>query len=358
MRLRLPQVVIGGKGVLAEAGPATAALGIKSALVVTDPNVRAAGAADDVVRSLRGNGIAVSVFDGVRPEPPRPVAEACRDAFRAERADGLVAVGGGSVIDVAKAAAACLANPLPSVYGLGKVAGHLPSIVAVPTTPGTGSEVSSHASIIEPDEGRKYAVSGPGLVPAAVLLDPAALESLPWLVASACSADALLHGVEAYLAVAATPFSDALALDGIRLVCEGMRSRSTSMIATGGLHTGLAMACAGAGTVHALGYPLTTRFGLSHGLANALVAPAALALASSSARVGELAAVLRTGSLAEGVSGLLTEAGIRLGLRSYGVTAADVERLARDALHYEPIRRNSPLPAGETDLAAAYVAAL
>lgn len=358
MRLRLPPEVIGGEGVLAEAGVVTAALGISSALVVTDPTVRAAGAPDEVVSALRRNGIAAAVFDGVRPEPPRPIAEDCRDGYRAAGAGGFVAVGGGSVIDVAKAAAACLANPLPSLYGPGKVVGDLPPIVAIPTTPGTGSEVSSHASITEPDEGCKYVVSGPGLVPAAVLLDPVVLESLPWPVASACSADALLHGVEAYLALAATAFSDALALDGIRLVSEGIQAGSTPMIATGGLHTGLAMASAGAGVVHALGYPLTTRFGLPHGLANAVVAPAALASAPSHARVTELAAALRTRSLASWVSGLLTQAGIRLGLRSYGVTAADVARLARDALHYGPVRHNSPLPDDEAALAAAYSAAL
>jgi alcohol dehydrogenase class IV len=373
MRLRLPATILSEPGVLAEVGEHTRAAGVRRALLVTDPVVAGTGTPERVAGFLAEAGVEVGWFTGVVPEPSRCHVEACRDAFRSGGHDALVAVGGGSVLDVAKGTAALGSAPaLDALYGPGRVtATGLPAVIAVPTTPGTGSEVSSHAAILEPAAGRKYVVSGPALIPRAVVADPDVLATLPTEVLVGCAADALLHGIEAYLGRAATPSSDALALDGVGRVAAALAAVATDGrtparigdLMVGGLHTGLAMAHAGAGVVHALGYPLSIRFGLPHGLSNALVAPAALAAAEQIA--GERAARLARacggrpgGSLSAAVADLFGGAGIVAGLRRCGVREQQLAELAAEALEYEPVRRNSPLPGAEPDLVAAYRACL
>lgn len=373
MRLRLPPSIRFGNGTLPTLADALRESGVHRALVVTDRGVVAAGAADRVLEVILGAGVWYTVFDEVRPNPTDVQAERCAAVLAASGCDGIVAVGGGSVIDAAKAAAArhATGTPLTELYGLNRVTvAATPPVIAVPTTPGTGSEVSSHASITDTETGDKHAISGPAMVPRAAVIDPELARTLPAAEVVACGLDGLMHAVEAYLAVAANAFSDALALPAMRAVAEVLPevaadNTDESVLAglgLGCLQANLAMANVNAGLPHALGYPLSMRYGIPHGVANALVAPAVLRASRPVQRARDaLAAAQLPGGpecLAEGMADLLAAVRFPTRLAEHGVSDSDVDGLADTALRFGPIRRNWRLDASHADIAAMYRAAL
>ncbi|NKE57584.1 iron-containing alcohol dehydrogenase [Lentzea sp. PSKA42] len=315
-----------------------------AALVVTDHGVLAARVVDRVLDAL---DVPRSVY--VTGSACATEVAACRDALPGH--DGVIAVGGGSVIDVAKAAVALFGaeGPLESLYGLDQVRGPAMPLVAVPTTPGSGGEVSSHAVVTDGD--RRHAVSGAPLVPRAVVIDPDLAVTLPYPATLACALDALMHGAEAYLARAATPFSDALALPGVRRIVSSLLTPDRVELSAGCLQANLAMAQANAGLVHALGYPLTQRYGIPHGIANVTVAPAVLRASrhAQEQRDAELAECFGTPDLACGLTAFLDRLGVE---RDF--PAGDADQLAADALHYRPVRANWRFEATVDDIAAMY----
>ncbi|HEX4726199.1 MAG TPA: iron-containing alcohol dehydrogenase, partial [Jatrophihabitans sp.] len=273
-----------GSGVLAELGDAVAGLGIARPLLVSDRTVAAAGWVDRVLASLRQAGLDPTSWPQASTDPDVALVQRCRQALQAAGCDGLVAVGGGSVIDLAKAAAGLAAHPgrLTDYEGLGGfIVPGLP-VVAVATTPPSGAELSRHAVLADPG-GRKFAVSGRWLAPRLVFVDCDALDTVSTDVAIDSVLDSMLHAIEAYLARAATPYTDVcariavgtLATVAVPTIAGGDRTGGPALV-SGCLAAGLAMINANAGVVHALGYPLTSQYGMPHGRANALVAPAAL----------------------------------------------------------------------------------
>jgi alcohol dehydrogenase class IV len=344
MRLRLPPTVRFGAGSITHLADSLEECGVRRALVVTDHGVLAAGVVDRVRAEVRAD-----VFVAGRPTAQQVTL--CRAAL--DGCDGVVAVGGGTVIDVAKAAVALHASsgPLAELYGLDRVRGTALPVIAVPTTPGSGGEVSSHAVVTDGD--RRHAISGACLVPRAAVIDPDLTASLPFEATVACALDALTHGAEAYLARGATPFSDALALPGVRRIADALPLAGEEL-SLGCLQANLAMAQANAGLVHALGYPLTSRHGIVHGIANALVAPAVLRASRhvQEDRDADLARCLGAERFADGVAALVERVEVPLGLASRGVV--DVDGLAREALRYGPVRANWRFAATVDDIAAMY----
>jgi alcohol dehydrogenase class IV len=344
MRLRLPSSVRFGAGSTTQIPDVVRECGVRRALVVTDHGVLAARVVDRVLDAL-------DVPRSVHVAGSASAAEvaACRDALPGH--DGVIAVGGGSVIDVAKAAVALFGSdrPLESLYGLERVPGPALPLVAVPTTPGSGGEVSSHAVVT--DGGRRHAVSGASLVPRAVVIDPDLTVTLPRPATLACALDALMHGAEAYLARAATPFSDALALPGVRRIASSLLSSDRAELSAGCLQANLAMAQANAGLVHALGYPLTQRYGIPHGIANVVVAPAVLRASrhAQEQRDAELAECFGAPDFADGLTAFLDRLGVE---RDF--PAGDADQLAADALHYGPVRANWRFEATVDDIAGMY----
>jgi alcohol dehydrogenase class IV len=373
MRLRLPPSIRFGTGTLPTLADALRECGVGHALVVTDRGVMAVGVTDRVLEVIVGAGVRYTVFDEVRPAPTDTQAERCASVLAEAGCDGIVAVGGGSVIDAAKAAAARHATgvPLAEQYGLNRVTvTAAPPVIAVPTTPGTGSEVSSHASITDAATGDRRPVSGPALVPRAAVIDPELARTLPPQDAVSSGLDGLMHAVEAYLAVAANGFADALALPAIRLTAEVLPTVAAGNgdgsvwagLGLGCLQANLAMANVNAGLPHALGYPLSMRFGISHGVANALVAPAVLRASRPVQRERDAAAAAQLpgapACLADGVAELLAAVQLPARLTEHGVKESDVDELATTALRFGPIRRNWRLAATHADIAAMYRAAL
>jgi len=367
-------------GGLASCGELVAGLGIRRALVVTDAGVLAAGWADRVAAAVRAAGGEALVWDEVRPDPADELVHRCRDAVLAGGHDGLVAVGGGSTIDVAKAAAglAAAGGLLPEYEGLGRLAAPGPPVVAVPTTPCGGAEVSRHAVLAGP-QGRKYAVSGPHLAPRAVLVDPDTFATAPRDVLVDTVLDSLIHAVEAFLARAATPYTDLFARAAVAAITRaagpvlaggpGAGSAAATELVTGCLAAGVAMSEANAGVIHALGYPLTGVYSIPHGRANALVAGAALRVLAGAApdRCAELAALWSAqsdatrpgsgpaaGDLAGGFGALVRRLGVSGCLAGYGVPRDRLPELAGLACGYQPVLRNSPLDLTEADLVRLY----
>ncbi|MDT7789728.1 MAG: hypothetical protein QOF58_8147 [Pseudonocardiales bacterium] len=344
MRLRLPPSVRFGAGSTTQLPEVVRECGVRRALVVTDHGVLAARVVERVLDAL---DVPRSVH--VTGSPRATEIAACRDAMPGH--DGVIAVGGGSVIDVAKAAVALFGSeePLESLYGLEHAKGPALSLIAVPTTPGSGGEVSSHAVVT--DGNRRHAISGASLVPRAVVIDPDLTSTLPHPAMLACALDALMHGAEAYLARAATSFSDALALPGVGRIVSSLREPDPAELSAGCLQANLAMAQANAGLVHALGYPLTQRYGIPHGIANVVVAPAVLRASrhAQEERDAELASCFGTGDFADGLTKLLDQLGVR---ESFPVD--DAGELATDALLYGPVRANWRFEATKDDIAAMY----
>lgn len=259
-------------------------LGARRVLVVTDPGVAATGLPAEIAAALGGAGIDVAVHDEVSGNPAVGDVAAARARAVEHRSDALVAVGGGSAIDTAKAAAMLLANGGEYAdyqwEGRPVTRRSLP-LAAVPTTAGTGSEVSKVAVISDPAQPFKKGVASPLMFARAAVLDPLVTVGLPPQVTAATGMDAFVHALEAYTGRRTNPISDLLALESLRLCVAGLEratrdgsdleARRSMMLAA--LYGGMAMDQAGLGLVHALSGGLCSHLHLHHGLANALLLP-------------------------------------------------------------------------------------
>ncbi|HEY0166446.1 MAG TPA: iron-containing alcohol dehydrogenase [Jatrophihabitans sp.] len=357
-----------GPGVLEEVGACVAAWGIRRPLVVSDQGVAGSGWTERVVTSLRSAGLEPAEWLVWHPDPSIDVVRQCRVAYAANQHDGLVAVGGGSVIDVAKACSGLAVHPgqLTDYEGLGRFTMPGPPVFAVLTTPGSGAELSQHA-VIADGAGRRFAVSGRWLAPRMVLADPSTFTTLPPEVATDTVLDAMLHAIEAYLGRAASPYTDMCARMGLGIlgaaavpaIRDGDPAANLDLV-SGCLAAGIAMANASAGVVHALGYPLTSEYQLSHGRANALVAPAALRAVAHAApvRYAELGRLLTpdTGAsdLAASYTAMRVQLGVTASLADYGVPYADLARLAALAIEYRPVLRNTRREFSQAELCDLY----
>jgi alcohol dehydrogenase class IV len=275
--------VFSGAGAVAEIGPILAAQDHASILVVTDQGIVNAGLLAPVTRALQDAGIAVTVFDDVLPDPEESIVDAVVTAYNDAGCDGLLAVGGGSSLDVAKAAGVVISNggAVADYEGFDAFENDLPPLYAVPTTVGTGSEVTFAAVITLPSQQFKMSILSTRLAPRAAFLDPAMLTTLPAHVVAHSGMDALTHAVEGMTSPLSTPFTNALNLHAIRLISENLRAavaNSTDMVAIGNMQyaaciAGVGFAHSRLGIVHAMAHPVGAYHHLPHGLSNALLLP-------------------------------------------------------------------------------------
>lgn len=280
----LPRRIRFGRGISGELPAEIVRLGRASPFVVTDAGVKAAGVLARVTDPLDAHGFVYRVFDRTEAEPPFScVADACTAASGSGReVDIVVAVGGGSVIDTAKLVAATLwdRRDAESLAGIGKVGRRPISLVCIPTTAGTGSEATSVAIFTDTKSGNKMGVVDPCLVPDTVLLDPALTDGLPALPTAAAGMDALVHALEAFIGLTATPMARGLALEAARwigpalpAVCrDGSDRNARDAMLIGANLAGLAFANSSCCGVHALALPLGGRFHIAHGVATGCLA--------------------------------------------------------------------------------------
>jgi len=355
-------------------------LGCKSVLLVSDPGVKGAGLLQAGLQGLEQQGIAVTLFTDVEADPPVHVIDAAVKLAKDAKVDGVVSIGGGSSMDVAKLVAllAVGQETLDDIYGVGMVKGRRLPLVLAPTTAGTGSEVTP-ISIVTTGEGEKKGVVSPVLLPDWAVLDAELTLGLPPAVTAATGIDAMVHAIEAYTSKRLkNPLSDALARDALRLLggniheaCRnGTNREARHNMLLGSMLAGMAFANAPVAAVHALAYPIGARFHVPHGLSNSLVLPQVIRFNASSAEqnYGELATILipnakgssadRTKALVEMLSSLPVELGLPTRLRDVGITEKDLELLADDAMKQTRLLVNNPREVVHTDALAIYGASL
>lgn len=316
------------------------------ALVMTDPGVRGAGLLNSVLNSLAEVGLEYSIFADVEPNPRDRTVHAAAERFHDENADLFVAVGGGSVIDTAKGAAIVVTHggPITAYAGWEKAPGPITPLVAIPTTAGTGSEVTFWAVITDSATHTKLAIGDPDLAPAVALVDPLLTRRLPPALTLATGLDALTHAIEAYTCRLANPISDALALQAIRLIAsnlpqavangENLTSREGMLLAAS--LAGIAFNNADVAAVHCLSEALGSLYDAPHGLLNAILLAYVMAYQRPACeeRYADVAQALGTEPRAEVAIGRiieLTRAFQLPELADLGVQSQDLPRIAKMA---------------------------
>lgn len=307
-RLPIPQpLLMVGPGASARLGEAIGQFGHRKLLVVTDAVIARLGLMQPLLDALGAQGTPFVVFDRITPDAPIPQVEAGIDVFLEEDCDALVAFGGGSVMDAAKAIALSAANGKHARDLVGYFRGlHGPApIYAVPTTAGTGSEVTVAAVIADPEHARKLVIADTRIVPRMAALDATLMTGLPPAVTAATGMDALTHAIEAFIGGWATPFTDRMALAAVRLivqhlpraVADGQDLAAREQLALASTYAGLAFTRANVGNVHALAHQLGGRYHTPHGLANALMLAPVLrfSLEAAQDRLAALAVHVRLG---------------------------------------------------------------
>jgi alcohol dehydrogenase len=256
-------------------------------LIVLDKNLAAAGFGRRTREVLDGSGIEASFFEQAEPEPRLELADEGARAALKEKCDTVVGIGGGSAMDLAKAIAAVAGNKgkAADYLGLNKVPGPgLPTIM-IPTTAGTGSEVTFTAVFVRRNLKKKEGMNSPFLYPDVALLDPELTLSLPPEATATTGIDALCHAIESFTSIQASPMSEMVSLEAIRLISENLRTcvhnggnlEAREQMLLGSLYAGLGLANAGVTAVHSLSYPLGGKYGVPHGLANTLLLPHVMA---------------------------------------------------------------------------------
>lgn len=355
-------------------------LGANHVMLVTDPGIRSTPLLGPVEDSFQQAGMSLSIYDQVSADPAdRIVLEASQQA-RDVGADLVIGFGGGSSMDVAKLVA-LLSHPdatqsLADIYGVGLANGPRLPLVQVPTTAGTGSEVTPVA-IVTTGETTKAGVVAPSLLPDLAVLDAELTLGLPPHVTAATGVDAMVHVIEAYTSAhKKNPYSDMLAREALRLlggnlvqaVKDGSNLAAREACLLGAMMAGQAFANAPVAAVHALAYPLGGHFHIPHGLSNSLVLPEVLRFNARDAAplYAQLAPILSDRLFAGHADGaailiaslekLIEDVGLPTRLRDAGVTEESLETLAADAMLQQRLLVNNPREVREADALAIYKA--
>ena len=346
-----------GVGEIKELATEVLQLRTSRVLLVTDPGVLQAGLVAPVVSQLERANIAVSVFDSLEPNPVEADAERGAAADAAHHADVLVALGGGAPLDTAKLIAVRTRTSedfqrLDDALGGDRlIPGDLPSVVAIPTTAGTGSEVGRAAVVTVKATGRKTVIFSPAMLPRVAILDPELTLGLPAAVTAATGYDALTHCLEAYAATGDHPMADGIALRGLELVAEALPvayATGSDVLARGAMQKAAMMGAVafqkGLGACHAMAHPLSSECGVHHGLANAICLPAVVefnmeAARETYARVAPLFNGRRAEDLPDRLRRLREQLGLASSLAEVGVGPEKFPRLVelalQDASHHQ-----------------------
>ena len=351
--------------------------------LVTDPGIVSLGLQASCEAALTGARHDLARFSDVVADPPRSLVDAAVDAARAHGATSVIGFGGGSSLDVAKLVALLLGSKedLDDAWGIGNAKGPRLPLILVPTTAGTGSEVTP-ISIITVGEEEKRGVVSPLLLPDLAILDPLLTLGLPGPVTAATGIDAMVHAIEGYASKSANnnPVSRTLAIEALKLLGANIEKAvftpddtdARGAMLLGSMLAGMAFANSPVAAVHALAYPIGGTFHVPHGLSNALVLPHVLKFnnAVASETYAEIAPTVfpelsgvsdaraRSDLFAEHLADLAVKLGLQTRLRDVGISEADLPKLASDAMKQTRLLVNNPREMGEADAFDIYKAAL
>lgn len=353
---------------------------VRRALLVTDAGFLRTGLAEAPLRNLQVAGIEVHVFSEVQADPSEAIVLAGVAMAQMFHVELIIGLGGGSSLDVAKLIAVLAPGhqELAQLYGIGNVHGQRLPLVQLPTTAGTGSEVTPIA-IVTTGATTKMGVVAPQLYADLAILDASLTLGLPSAVTAATGIDAMVHAIEAYTSrLQKNPLSDMLATQALSLLSgnlirachDGQNLAARQAMLLGAMLAGQAFANAPVAAVHALAYPIGGLFHVPHGLSNALVLPHVLRFNVSHAAplYAELAAILRPGvtgsdearahALIDAMQEIADATGIARTLREVGIAASDLDRLADEAMLQTRLLGNNPRLVTRGDARAIYAAAL
>ena len=371
-----------GAGLLAQLGEMVVNEIGTRVLLVTDPGMMATGIVDKALASLKGAGVEVTLYQDVKADPPESTVNLCAQMAIECKAQGVIGLGGGSSLDVAKLAALLATGnqSLQDAYGVGNAKGPRLPLILVPTTSGTGSEVTP-ISIVTTGESEKMGVVSPVILPDIALLDPELTLGLPPHITAATGIDAMVHAIEAYASASANnnPISRNLATEALRLmgasletaVHSGDNLKARSDMLLGSMMAGQAFANSPVAAVHAFAYPIGGHFHVPHGLSNALVLPYVLRFNAEVApkpyaeiaafTFPELAKITdekeRANAFCEAMADLSKRCGLQQTLREMDIPPDFLPKLASDAMNQTRLLVNNPRELTEADALNIYKAA-
>lgn len=375
--VRFPAQILIGKNSLQKLADEVVTAGYSNVLIITI-NVLLPKL-DDVIQKIGEQGITVNVNISIIQEPSFNDFDSLLSAVTDKRVDVVIGIGGGSVLDIAKLAAAQIDNDqtLKDITGIGLLKNRRIKLICVPTTAGTGSEVSPNAILIDDTDNQKKGIISPYLVPDMVIIDPVLTYNLPADITAATGLDALTHCLEAYTNLFAHPFIDMYAYEGMRLISaslvkaitNGHDENARTQLAIGSLLGGFCLGPVNTAGVHALSYPLGSMFHMAHGLSNALLLPYVMEfnIPAAPARYADVARALGVNSGAtdlntayagvDRIRQLIDQCGLPGKLSETGINREAIPAMAADAMKITRLLKNNPRTIDLADAISIYEAA-
>lgn len=379
LKFHAPEIVFGIDSMV-EAAHAALRLGALRPMLVTDPGLIEAGWAAEMVAHLKEQGVEARVWNDLTPNPKDHEIATGFDVYAEHGCDVLVAVGGGSVIDAAKGVAILAANggDILDYEGVDKAEVPIPPLVVVPSTSGTGADVSQFCIVTDTTRNTKITILGRALVPDITVIDPRLLTTMPAWLNAATGLDALTHGIEAFVSLGHNQLTDHHALRAVQMVTDNLvhtmerpdQMPARVMMAQAALEAGLAFTNAILGAAHAMSHQVGGLLDLPHGVINGILLPhvirfnaavdpdpyaviaTSLGVADSRCPADEAAL-----ALADRIDRLAADVGVPRGLSQIGVRDTDVPRLAKTALQ-DACMSTNPRPADEAQMQALFRAAM
>ena len=376
---KVPQDIVFGVGSLKRLPELLEKSGSKKMMVVSDRGLEKLGVVQKVLDIVETEGIETVSFLDILPNPTVDMVNAATKVYKESGATSIVALGGGSPMDVAKAVGvlARYGGSITEYEGAHLVPGPIEPIIAIPTTAGTGSEVTAFSVITDTSRNYKLTVFSYELLPKYALLDPEMIMSVPPMVAASCGIDALIHAWEAYTSLGASPFSDAMAEKAMELIGRSIRTyvadrsnpEAASDMLAGSLFAGIAFSWARLGNIHAMSHPVSAFFNVPHGVANGILFPYIVKYNEEAAfrKYRKIYNYISTekkcesefskGMLEQAVRELNTQVGIPAKLSHAGVTDEYFAQMTEDAMKSGNIAVN-PRKTVREDILALYKEAL
>ena len=381
-----PTVLFYGADALKDLAPAIQKRGLKSLLLVTDPGLVQIGLADSVQNTLTDTGLDIEIFDDVHPNPIEEDVTTGVEMYKSGGFDGIIALGGGSAMDVAKTIRFMAVHEPPlaqyddALGGDAKIVNPMPPLFAIPTTAGTGSEVGRSSVITLKETGRKTIFFHPELMPDIAVLDPKLTIGLPPHITAATGMDAFTHCAEAYLVDSFHPMADALAVEGMKMIVANLPKvldEPGNLDARGKMLLAASMGATafqkGLGMIHSMAHPLSAEFNIHHGLANALLIKFGMeftiaktletsnqALMEKLNLIGNIILNSTTEDielLPENLNNFIHNLGISGGLEQHGILPNHIPKLAQLAFE-DSCHATHPFPVSIEDFHAVYTRAL
>lgn len=375
--VRFPAQIIIGKNSILKLADEIAGAGYTNALIITIDILSTQ--LEPVIQQLRQQGISVQINTSIVREPSYNDLDALLKSAAGNPVDVVIGIGGGSVLDIAKLLATQLNNDqtIAEITGINLLKKRNIKLICIPTTSGTGSEVSPNAILIDDADNQKKGIISPYLVPDTVIIDPALTFDLPPAVTAATGLDALTHCLEAYTNLFAHPFIDMYAYEGMRLIAanlvkavnNGTDEAARTQLAVGSMLGGFCLGPVNTAGVHALSYPLGSMFHMAHGLSNALLLPYVMRfnIPAAPERYAGVARALGCNSLStdletayagvDKITELIRQCGIPERLSEAGVDKTAIPAMAADAMKITRLLKNNPRTIALKDAINIYEAA-